>query len=133
MASMANIDLDSFYTYSEAEKFIDKQVGSATGKQYTSLQKQTPRLINQAALNTLQWGQQTGTKSANRLKLYFQGQLANLLVQSGYSTKKPDNSLFTNQNTQTGGTGIPATGGSFYSSQPQMNPSGGKGQTPGKP
>jgi len=137
MASMANIDLDSFYTYSEAEKFIDKQVGSATGKQYTSLQKQTPKLINQAALNTLQWGQQTGTKSANRLKLYFQGQLANLLVQSGYSTKKPDNSLFTNQNTQTGGTTIPATGGGFYSSKPQMNPSGGQGggqsQTPGKP
>jgi hypothetical protein len=133
MASMANIDLDSFYTYSEAEKFIDKQVGSATGKQYTSLQNQTPRLINKAALNTIQWGQQTGTKSANRLKLYFQGQLANLLVQSGYSTKKPDNSLFTNQNTQTGGTGISATGGSFYSNKPQMNPSGGKGQTPGQP
>ena len=37
MAAMSNIDLDSFYTYSEAEKFIDKQVGSATGKQYTSL------------------------------------------------------------------------------------------------
>ena len=107
MAASANLDLDSFYTYSETQKVIDDAVGLAAG-QYPSLKPQINALRNNAIAQTIQYAQANNVKNSNLLKNYYHTTLANSVKQSNLKNMIPT-SFGANQTTK-GGSGIPYYG-----------------------
>ena len=105
MAASANLDLDSFYTYSETQQVIDDAVGIPAG-QYSSLKPQINKLRNNAIAKTIQYAQGNNVKNSNLLKNYYHTTLANLVKKSNLSNMIPTG---TAQNTK-GGSGIPYYG-----------------------
>ena len=103
MAASANLDLDSFYTYSETQKVIDDAVGLAAG-QYPSLKPQINALRNNAIAQTIQYAQANNVKNSNLLKNYYHTTLANLVKKSNLSNMIPGGSFGANQTTKGGST-----------------------------
>ena len=97
MAASANLDLDSFYTYSETQKVIDDAVGLAAG-QYPRLKPQINALRNNAIAQTIQYAQANNVKNSNLLKNYYHTTLANLVKKSNLSNMIPGGSFGANQN-----------------------------------
>ena len=113
MAASANLDLDSFYTYSETQKVIDDAVGLAAG-QYPNLKKQVNKLRNNAIAQTIQYAQTNNVKNSNLLKNYYHTTLANLVKKSNLANMIPGGSFGANQNTK-GGSNI-----SYYANQQKV-------------
>ena len=99
MAASANLDLDSFYTYSETQKVIDDAVGLAAG-QYPNLKKQVNKLRNNAIAQTIQYAQTKNVKNSNLLKNYYHTTLANLVKKSNLANMIPGGSFGANQKTK---------------------------------
>jgi len=103
MAASANLDLDSFYTYSETQKVIDDAVGIPAG-QYPSLKPQINKLKNSAIAQTIQYAQTNNVKNSNLLKNYYHTTLANFVKQSNLKNMIPVGSFGANQTTKGGST-----------------------------